>query len=452
MRSTRVALISAATFALALTPAPATAAQPAPAQRTAVGDAPDLTTLPGLGTVATDVAGHAIVVATDLERHRVTYRTRTRAGWWSKAATVPGLTTVMSSHAEVAAGPAGTAVVVAFTRELGGLAVVTRAANGRWSLPYRVSRSTSAIGGFDVAMNADGDIAVAWQARWDHGKFFAAIRQRGGSWQRTLVGGDTTSNDNPNGAVAVGIDARGDVSVARNVRNGRILLRVKPVHGTWRPQRQLSRSAEIASLATMIVEPTGRRSVAYVAYPRTGPWGDGRGVVLHQQRLGGPHHRVWAKSGTGAPGIAAAGGRLRVAWTAEVGVQPPPSSDPEFTTRTRQAYTQLFTVDAHPARTVGAPHTTHYGRFSAATGIDRYGRGAVVLFDYDTGVEAFGIRDSWMSPGPRQGLAQNAACAGGEVAVGPGGNYVVEFLQMAGIYQTLPPRPAETLAFSGGPR
>ena len=324
------------------------------------------TSLDADGTLAVDVAGNAIAVASDLGDH-VHFRYRHVNGHWSQLYALPGHTYWLPQSAQVAAGRAGEALVPVLIPSgmRSNLAAQIRRPNATWIAPHALSAGLIGnISGVDVVANADGDYAVSWN-QFDFGlngvKTYVAVLLHGGAWHRYLVGVKTVR------ATDVGIDSAGNVTVARTVEsaNGdpvRLLTRRKPWNHPWEAVSQVSATGQNVRWFDQIIERTGRRTYAYQDGSEGAP-GDAPSYVLRQSVVGGPLQQVWQKSASSAPAIAADAGRLRISWGEQTNSTEPPV-----------VMTQAFNPAATPpVQLTGLPQ----GAGNAQIAINRQGTGVL---------------------------------------------------------------------------
>jgi hypothetical protein len=132
--------------------------------------------------VAIIVLGLAAIVATPAGARQ-----------WSSPTPVPGSDGVGYPY-DVAVAPDG-AAAVAFVRN--GIRVAVRLPNGRWSRPAKVSTGDTGVSGPDIAVDAAGELLVAWtQSRVvgppvGRNEVRVAIRAPNGRWSRPHTVGAT---------------------------------------------------------------------------------------------------------------------------------------------------------------------------------------------------------------------------------------------------------------------
>jgi hypothetical protein len=334
----------------------------------------------GTGDVVTDAAGNAIAVAaarTAPNQDQAFFRYRHVNGRWSGQYAVPGLGLGL---AEVAQGRVGMPMVVGHLKGLSltGVVAVIRRTDASWTPPVRLNTGLAgAATTVGVAGNADGDFAVSWTQFTSGaatGTTYAAIRLRGGSWHTYAVGGLTDFRDNNSQpATRVGIDSYGNVTVARTVTSSgstthRLLTRRKPLSGGWQAQHQVSGAGQSVRWHDMVIEPTGRETLAYQLVNSTSPrYGDS--YVLRQASVGSGLGQVWHQTASSPPSIAAAGGRLRVVWATISGTDP------------AHGFTRAFNPTAGPVRDLGSDPAD-----VTAVTINKYGAGVVA-----TGAGSHGV-------------------------------------------------------------
>ena len=328
---------------------------------------PNDTTAPVWGNISADHSGNVILVGREAPEGcgndiaEFSYRHAT--GHWSALYPLP----VYAHSTPVAAsGRAGMPLVASYHGAT--VQAVARRTDARWDPAVTLTRGlTGQVSGLDVAGNADGDFIVTWTmtpAGSATGRTYAAIRQRGGAWRVSLVGGTSVP-----GPTAAGIDGSGNVTVTRRVQTAgdsvhRLLTRTKSVSGAWAAQRQVSPAGVDVARFSAVVESSGRTSVAY-AQPTTqqdpvdapDPISTGPAAVLRQATIGGSLTKVWSNPATTFPGISSSAGRLRIAWTERAG-------------DTATGHTQTFTGTPGPVTAL-----TIHGEL--VVGIDSQGRGAV---------------------------------------------------------------------------
>ena len=121
------------------------------------------------------------------------------------------------------------------------IAAVIRRTDATWTPAVRLDAGLAGTPGrVAAAGNTDGDFAVSWTqftTGSDSGTTYVSIRLQGGTWHRSVVGGlsdRSFGGEGPQPRTRVGIDAYGNVTVARTVTSAgssthRLLTRRKPV-------------------------------------------------------------------------------------------------------------------------------------------------------------------------------------------------------------------------------
>jgi hypothetical protein len=383
----------------------------------------------GNGALVTDAAGNALVVGgRAIDDAHVNYRYRHVGGHWSA---LTGISSLGGTYLAAAAGEVNMPLVVAHLNgsDRAGVMAVIRRTNGSWTPPVRLD---AGLGGYPsgvaAAGNAGGDHAVSWtMTTGPHARStYTAIRHLGGSWHTFLVGGlsDISFSGGVQPTTRVGIDSSGNVTVARTVTSGgsathRLLTRRKPINGAWQSQLQVSGATRSVRWSDLVIEPTGRESIAYQLVNDTSDtYGDS--YLLHQGSVDSALGQVWHQPAASTPSIAAAGGRLRVVWATETGTDP------------AVAHTQGFNPAAGPVQDLS-------GEPAGLTGVavDKYGVGVVATASTDPT-----DNDAVVRPVTANGLGagQSLAPVGDQneallPALGAGSDYFVgvEAIQYAGL-------------------
>ena len=342
LRISRAAMLATVTLATTLAGSTPAIADPAPLT-------PETTVGEGFGTIVTDGAGNALAVSgtSAVDSGQVQFRYRRTGGQWSANRVVPGLGGKLWA---AASGQVRVPLVVGTienSERNAGVLATNRRRDASWSSPARLDAGLGGYSwGVDAAGNTDGDFAVSWTmgSGAHEGSTYVSIRQRGGSWHRSLVGvrSDVSLAGGPQPRTSVGIDSHGNVVVARTVTSAggsthRLLIRRKPVDGAWQAPRQMSGAGQSVRWQDLVVEPTGRQTIAYQLVDADSPdYGDS--FVRRQATLGAGLSLVWRRQATSRPSIAAAGNRLRVVWSTVSGTDP------------AQGHTQAFNPAVRPVQ------------------------------------------------------------------------------------------------------
>lgn len=161
-----------------------------------------------------------------------------------------------------------------------------RVAGRGWLSPVRISADRPQTGDVDVAVNSRGDATAAWYLN-GHG-LQAATRPQNRRWS-------APTSLNMSGDWALATDDAGTALVVEAHANGRIGLRAKPLHRSWRPQRtvvaadgstranlQLLLNPDRDALLSWNQSIEHSESLAFSSYrPRGGPWGAQQRYARH---------------------------------------------------------------------------------------------------------------------------------------------------------------------------
>jgi hypothetical protein len=184
-----------------------------------------------------------------------------------------------------------------------------------------------------------------------------------------------------------------------------MLTRRKPVSGGWQAQNQVSVAGQSVRWLDMVIEPTGRETIAYQLFAaqseRYGP-----SYVRRQASVGGALGQVWQQAASSPPSIAAAGGRLRVVWS----IAPDPGL--------ALGYTQAFIPAAQPVRALNEATNLITG-----VSINKYGQG-VAMTGYRYDALAYPVTDTSVGAGAPMDTQQQHV-AGLAPVLGAGREYFV---------------------------
>jgi hypothetical protein len=239
---------------------------------------PDTLSLLGIGLdLAVDQSGDAIAVWSALSG--IEEAERPAGGGWlpAKQVLAPG------EDPQVATDALGDAVVASNRQaphRSHGIQVAMRSAGGQFSAPQMISGSEDA---FEprVAMNARGDVVVAWREFPAHGcRVRVAFYRAGRGWSAPRTVSDTHASGE---GQRVAIDERGDATVIWSAQRGRhafVELATRDSAGRWTTGHVLARTRATVLKPEVGMDPSGDAVAAWwqdgdervAARPAGGRW------------------------------------------------------------------------------------------------------------------------------------------------------------------------------------